>query len=598
MKTTKLLIAILFVCQFAQSATTEWLKSYGSLDHERYSFSAKDADGNLYVATPIAATTDFNPNPYATAIVSINNADVNAIAISKFDANGNFLWVKSLTSQSFLVVTAFSIDLNGNIYFGGYFSTNYAGTYHTEFNPDPIKQALLLPTPYIFKDDAGNSQTRYFEDGFVCKWDKEGNFVWVKQFKGTINEEVTQLVIDNATNSLYVSGMFWGGYGQAEVDANPDENAEAKMYELSDYNAAFITKLDLDGNYVWSAQLDGNKGCILGRSGMGVDDAHNLYVAGMAMNHIDANPGAEVTKIPEPTVPINSTGVLFILKWDANKNLIWAKSFANVNADKLHGAMSVDKKTGDVYIAGEYGGTIQFAKDAEILYSNGVWDAYLAKFSTNGDYIWSKSWGGSAQDESLALVVDDLNNVFVAGKFQNRVDFDPGVGQNFSSSKGQLDAFISIFKSNGEYVTTKTVGSMGHDWPYSLTALGDGGLFATGAFSFTATSGVSSVDAVGGYDIWMLKIDGTKTSINETRLDANISLFPNPTQGQTVINLNKEFSEITVTVRNLLGAEISRNSYRNVRKINLNLQCESGLYLIELQDKDGKRKTIKLLKND
>ena len=596
MKTTKLLIAILFVCQFAQSATTEWLKSYGSLDHERYSFSAKDADGNLYVATPIAATTDFNPNPYATAIVSINNADVNAIAISKFDANGNFLWVKSLTSQSFLVVTAFSIDLNGNIYFGGYFSTNYAGTYHTEFNPDPIKQALLLPTPYIFKDDAGNSQTRYFEDGFVCKWDKEGNFVWVKQFKGTINEEVTQLVIDNATNSLYVSGMFWGGYGQAEVDANPDENAEAKMYELSDYNAAFITKLDLDGNYVWSAQLDGNKGCILGRSGMGVDDAHNLYVAGMAMNHIDANPGAEVTKIPEPTVPINSTGVLFILKWDANKNLIWAKSFANVNADKLHGAMSVDKKTGDVYIAGEYGGTIQFAKDAEILYSNGVWDAYLAKFSTNGDYIWSKSWGGSAQDESLALVVDDLNNVFVAGKFQNRVDFDPGVGQNFSSSKGQLDAFISIFKSNGEYVTTKTVGSMGHDWPYSLTALGDGGLFATGAFSFTATSGASSVDAVGGYDIWMLKIDGTKTSINETRLDANISLFPNPTQEQIHINLQQSFSQITVNVRNVLGATLSSQKYSDVNKININLQGESGLYFVELNDNNGQSTTLKVIK--
>jgi hypothetical protein len=258
--------------------------------------------------------------------------------------------------------------------------------------------------------------------------------------------------------------------------------------------------------------------------------------------------------------------------------------------------MSVDKKTGDVYIAGEYGGTIQFAKDAEILYSNGAWDAYLAKFSSNGEYIWSKSWGGGSADESLAMDVDDQNNVFVGGKFQNRVDFDPGVGQNFISSNGQLDAFISIFKSNGDYVTTKTVGSMGHDWTYSMTALDDGGLFATGAFSFTAMSGASSVEAVGGYDIWMLKMDAIKTSRNETRLDANISLFPNPSQGQTVINLNKEFSEITVTVRNLLGAEISSNNYLNVSKINLNLLGESGFYLVELKDGTGKMKTLKVVK--
>jgi len=581
------IVLIISLVVFAQqTAAKEWLKSYGSNADERYSFSAKDGDGNLYVATPIAATTDFNPNPYATATVSFTTGIIDAIAISKFDANGNFIWVKSLTSKSFLKVTALSIDANGNIYFGGYFSTDYDKTYHADFNPDPTKEALLFPTPYIYKDESGKTHTAYFQDAFVCKWDKDGNFVWVKQFKGTINEEITQIVIDNATNSLYVSAVFWGGYNQAKVDANPDENAEAMIYELSDYNAAFITKLDLDGNYSWSAQLDGSKGCILGRNGMGIDDAHNLYVAGLALGTIDANPGVDVKNISG----------LFILKLDTNKNLIWETSFANANTNKLHAAMSVDKKTGEVYITGDYGGNIQFATGAEILYSNGAWDVYLAKFSSNGEYMWSKSWGGGSADESLAMDIDNQNNVFVGGKFQNRVDFDPGVGQNSISSNGQQDAFISFFKSNGDYVATKTVGSMGHDWTYSMTALGDGGLLATGAFSFTATSGASSVDAIGGYDIWMLKMDATQTSLSRTSLDANISLFPNPTQGQTVINLNKEFSEMTVTVRNLLGAAVYSNNYRNISKINLNLQSESGLYFVELKDNEGQIQTIKVLK--
>jgi hypothetical protein len=580
-----LLIVVLFV--FTQHvAAKEWLKSYGSNADERYSFSAKDGDGNLYVATPISATTDFNPNPNLSATVSITTGIIDAIAISKFDANGNFIWVKSLTSKSFLKVTALSIDANGNIYFGGYFSTDYYKTYHTDFDPDPTKEALLFPTPYIYKDDSGKTQTAYFEDAFVCKWDKEGNFAWVKQFKGTINEEVTQIVIDNATNSLYVSAVFWGGYNQAKVDTNPDDNAEAMIYELSDYNAAFITKLDLDGNYSWSAQLDGAKGCVLGRSGMGVDDAHNLYIAGLAMNNIDANPGVDVKNI---------SGI-FILKWDANKNLLWSTSFASANSDKLNSAMRVDKKTGDIYITGDYGGAIQFATGAEILYSNGAWDVYLAKFSSIGEYMWSKSWGGGSADESLAMDIDDQNNVFVAGKFQNRVDFDPGVGQNSISSNGQQDAFISFFKSNGDYVTTKTVGSMGHDWAYSMTALGDGGLFATGAFSFTATSGASSVDAVGGYDIWMLKMDAINTGINKTYLDATLSVYPNPTFGEATVNLNKEYSHIQVTIRNIIGGEILTSEYNDVHSIHLNLPKPAGIYLVDLKDNKGQLQTLKIVK--
>lgn len=94
----------------------------------------------------------------------------------------------------------------------------------------------------------------------------------------------------------------------------------------------------------------------------------------------------------------------------------------------------------------------------------------------------------------------------------------------------------------------------------------------------------------------MLKLDAISTGVNETRLDANISLYPNPTQGQTVINLNQEFSEMKVTVRNLLGAEISTNNYQNVNKINLSLQGESGFYLVELKDGEGKSKTMKVVK--
>jgi hypothetical protein len=200
-------------------------------------------------------------------------------------------------------------------------------------------------------------------------------------------------------------------------------------------------------------------------------------------------------------------------------------------------------------------------------------------------------------DFGMVMDVDNVGNVFAGGRFSERVDLNPDAGQNSIKAVGLNDGFMSIFDANGTYRSTKVFASMGEDWAYSITALGDGNVLATGAFSFSATMGDAKIplESVGGYDVFLYKLN-LSTDLKNTISDSNFSFYPNPTQGQTVINLNKEFSEMTVTVRNLLGAEISINNYHNVSKINLNLLGENGLYLVELKDGAGKMKTLKVVK--
>jgi hypothetical protein len=182
--------------------------------------------------------------------------------------------------------------------------------------------------------------------------------------------------------------------------------------------------------------------------------------------------------------------------------------------------------------------------------------------------------------------------------FSEVADMDPEAAVVNFTSAGNYDAYINKFDKDGSLIWAKQIGSMGSDWGNSVTALGDGNVFASGTFAFTAEVGLTGdpLESVGGYDTWLFKSSLT-TDIKNTKLEFNISVYPNPTQGQTVINLNKVFSEMTVTVRNLLGAEISSNNYHNVSRIDLNLLGESGLYLVELKNEKGQINTLKVLKN-
>src|SRR5262245_35754739 len=80
------------------------------------------------------------------------------------------------------------------------------------------------------------------------------------------------------------------------------------------------------------------------------------------------------------------------------------------------------------------------------------------------NFKWGQSFGGPAlSDFANAIACDQSGNIYLAGKFESAVDFDPGPGVATYSSAGQGDIFISKWSAGGSLLWIKTIGGTGDD---------------------------------------------------------------------------------------------------------------------------------------
>jgi hypothetical protein len=427
------------------------------------------------------------------------------------------------------------------------------------------------------------------QDAYVCKLDNDGKFVWVKQFRGDINQDILEISVDEASN-VFISTNAYGSTG-IQTDFNPDPTATALLTNTSN-SSQYIAKLDVDGNYVWAKQLKGtdDRYCY----GVKADKDGNVYLGGHFMGTIYPDPSSTNNSMK----PIGLHDI-FLIKWNATGNYVWSKSFGGTSYD-VFGSMEIDPTSGSIYISGEFLGTVDFnmnPSNKKTLSTTGNNDGFLAKYDAAGNCEWAKQYGGAGQDKVQLISLDALGNVFIGGQFAKTVNFDAGASNVSFTAAGYGDAFIVKLDNQGSFKWAKQIGGLGWDWSGGVSATGDGNVFAAGVYTFDASisDNATTLTAEGGREVWMFKSSAT-TDIKELKLNAKVSIYPNPTFGKAVLNLNTIAGEVAVTIRSAVGGQISSQSYKDVTKIDLNFPKASGLYLVELKDAKGRVQTLKVLK--
>ena len=83
--------------------------------------------------------------------------------------------------------------------------------------------------------------------------------------------------------------------------------------------------------------------------------------------------------------------------------------------------------------------------------STGTSDLCLAKYNSNGDVIWAKKYGGVSNDWVVALNLDALGNIYLAGRFQDGINLGNGI-----TMQGTYKYFFAKFDNNGEAIWAKT----------------------------------------------------------------------------------------------------------------------------------------------
>jgi Beta-propeller repeat len=180
---------------------------------------------------------------------------------------------------------------------------------------------------------------------------------------------------------------------------------------------------------------------------------------------------------------------------------------------------------GNVVVAGYFGGTANFGGGS--FTSSGGNDIFVAKYASDGSYVWAKRFGGTGSDYGYGVAVDGSGNVVVTGNFTNTVDFGGGP-LNASTSGG--DIFLAKYGPSGAYLWAKHFGgtSTFGSIAYAVAVDSSGNPLLTGWINdFVDFGGGPLTALLNSYDIFVAKFNSAGTYQWAKRVGADASDYGN-----------------------------------------------------------------------
>ncbi|HYV93796.1 MAG TPA: T9SS type A sorting domain-containing protein [Chitinophagales bacterium] len=140
--------------------------------------------------------------------------------------------------------------------------------------------------------------------------------------------------------------------------------------------------------------------------------------------------------------------------------------------------------------------------DGDFSINRGDYDAFAIKFDGDGNFIWSKTYGGSSYDDFTDMLETGDGGFLAAGTTASN---DGDVHGNHG---GDDDIWIASLNASGDLIWSKCFGGSGDDLDYQSSS----GFIKTSDnnFMFAALSNSSDGDVPenkGDYDAWLVKIN-------------------------------------------------------------------------------------------
>jgi hypothetical protein len=208
-----------------------------------------------------------------------------------------------------------------------------------------------------------------------------------------------------------------------------------------------------------------------------------------------------------------SPGDSFLTKFAADGTWQWAFGYGNIYWD-LANDVACDS-AGNIYVVGGFSspecdfdpdpvdeGKLTKYGDPAGVY---MYDGFMSKYDTAGDFVWVKQFGGDDHDNVWAVMFDESDNLYVAGHTRGYMDLDPTGGEDFYQTNGDNDAWVVKLDSGDNYLWGSAWGGPSWDYPSSLDIYSNGLIYVVGVFSETvdfdpSDAGVFEKISNGNYD--------------------------------------------------------------------------------------------------
>ena len=551
-----LFINLLGSITYCQTTSSGWVTTIKGSGFETLSDVSTDSNGNVYAIGVFNGNTTFNG--LSNSISKSAKGETDAY-VSKFDADGELIWVSTFGGPAAEFCFGISIDQDGHVF--------VVGTFEESADFDPSDDDFSL-----------NSSGR--EDIFIVQLDESGNLVWAKSIGGSSVDEANDIALDEQGN-MYIVGRF-----VSSVDFDPGSGSE--VLQAGSFPDAFILKLDQQGDFLWAHDIGSGDNeeaeCVE------IDNQGNIVISGTFSGTVDFDPGTnEFEMFGEG---INDP---FFLKLTLAGDFIWARSFRS-GGFEYSGDIAIDEEN-NVLGHGYFRESINFnPQGAElIIESAGAEDCYTAKFSSSGQLQWVNVISDPNISFGYGVATDILGDVYVTGLYYDSPDFDPGFEEFFMPSSGIEDTYLCKYSKDGDFIWSKTTGGSSSDAGYGVDISNTGDIILGGNFWNTSDldpelDATLNISSSGGSDAFIAKINQIVSSTNEGNIISEEYLIgPNPTN--SLLNIKTPKSSIQkVTIVDSNGKVMMILKSVNGLNETINVSSfSSGVYYIIIESTAGKQ---------
>ena len=330
---------------------------------------------------------------------------------------------------------------------------------------------------------------------FIAKFNTKGENVWLRQINSTEYCYIASISAD-LSGSIYLCGNFKG-----EINTGEQNLISSKSKN------AFIIKMDNEGDFVWSKQINGNFSN--NKLFLISDSEDNLIFTGSFTGLLNIDSTIYKSKY--------FTDIL-IAKFNDKSELITSKVFEG-KANDLINDIAINKKN-EIFLTGSFEKELTVSDN--VIKSQGRKDAFFIKLNNNLQLILSKQIGGVYDDYGQNISIDSKDNILLAGSFSDEIHLSK---EHYLISNGNLDVFLIKFDENNKIIWTESFGGLANDYQSSIAINASNNIYLAGTFRGEIHKKESRINSSNfSSDIFLAKYDANGDfrfieSIGDTNTD-------------------------------------------------------------------------------
>jgi len=283
-------------------------------------------------------------------------------------------------------------------------------------------------------------------DIILMKFDSDKSIEWVKNYGGSRD--------DRGQSVVEVSGIGYAllGYSMSnDGDASRNEG----------FHDNWVILIDSTGNIIWEKSY-GFSGHDHAYNIIKTKDG-NLFFNGFL--DVTASRGLGSTEKVEKSIK-HGVGEFWCHKIDLDGNILWRKYFGGTNNDRSYD--SIETADGDFIIVGS-----SESSDNDISSPKGSYDIWVIKLSSNGDFLWERSYGGSKYETANSIIQSSDKKIHILGSTLSD-------DKDISFQMGSSDFYLLTIDSDGNLLSEQTFGGSNFDMGKKIEIDNKDNLWLTG----------------------------------------------------------------------------------------------------------------------